>query len=185
MALNATIFKAELQIADMDRNYYHDHALTIARHPSETDERMMMRVLAYALHAHEALSFGKGLSTEDEPDLWQKDLTGAIELWIDVGQPDERRLRRACGRARQVVIYSYGGQGAAIWWDQIASKLERTSNLTVISVPVAASQALAKLARRNMQLNCTIQDEQVWLGDMEDRVQVDLTRVKVPPARAR
>ena len=92
MALKATIFKAELQIADMDRNYYHDHALTIARHPSETDERMMVRVLAYALHAHEALSFGKGLSTDDEPDLWQKDLTGAIELWIDVGQPDEKRI---------------------------------------------------------------------------------------------
>ena len=182
MALRATIFKAELQIADMDRNYYGNHALTIARHPSETDERMMMRVLAYALHAGDALSFGKGLSTDDEPDLWQKDLTGAIELWIDVGQPDEKRLRRACGRARQVFVYSYGGQGAAIWWGQNGSKLERTRNLTVVSVPAAASQALAKLARRNMQLNCTIQDEQVWLGDTEDRVQVDLTRVKVAAA---
>lgn len=180
MALKATIFKAGLQIADMDRNYYRDHALTIARHPSETDERMMMRVLAYALHAGDALSFGKGLSTDDEPDLWQKDLTGAIELWIDVGQPDEKRLRRACGRARAVVVYSYGGQGAAIWWGQNASKLERIGNLTVVSVTAAASQALAKLARRNMQLNCTIQDEQVWLGDTAERVQVDLTRVKVP-----
>ena len=104
MALKATIFKAELQIADMDRNYYHDHALTIARHPSETDERMMVRLLAYALHADETLSFGKGLSTDDEPDLWQKDLTGAIELWIDVGQPDEKRIRKACGRARQVFV---------------------------------------------------------------------------------
>ena len=182
MALKATIFKAELQIADMDRNYYHDHALTIARHPSETDERMMVRVLAYALHAHEALSFGKGLSTEDEPDLWQKDLTGAIELWIDVGQPDEKRIRRACGRAREVFVYSYGGQAAAIWWEQNAGKLERTRNLTVVSVPPAASQALAKLARRNMQLNCTIQDEQVWLADTEERVQVDLTMIKVSPA---
>jgi len=182
MAIKSTIFKAELQIADMDRNYYHDHALTIARHPSETDERMMVRLLAYALHAGEALSFGKGLSADDEPDLWLKDLTGAIELWIDVGQPDEKRIRRACGRADQVFIYSYGGQGAAIWWDQNGGKLERTRNLTVVSVPAAASQALAKLARRNMQLNCTIQDGQVWLGDSEDRVQVDLTVVKVPSA---
>jgi uncharacterized protein YaeQ len=181
MALKATIFKAELQIANMDRNYYHAHALTIARHPSETDERMMVRVLAYALHASEALSFGKGLSTDDEPDLWQKDLTGAIELWIDVGQPDEKRIRRACGRARQVFVYSYGGQGAAIWWDQTGAKLDRTRNLTVISVPAAASQALAKLARRNMQLNCTIQDEQIWLADAEDRVQVELTSLRVPP----
>jgi len=185
MALKATIFKAELQIADMDRNYYHEHALTIARHPSETDERMMVRVLAFALHADETLSFGKGLSTDDEPDLWQKDLTGAIELWIDVGQPDEKRIRRACGRARQVCVYSYGGHGAAIWWDQTGGKLERTRNLTVVTLPAAASQALAKLARRNMQLNCTIQDEQVWLGDSENRVQVELTMIKVPPGPIR
>jgi uncharacterized protein YaeQ len=185
MALKATIFKAELQIADMDRNYFHEHTLTIARHPSETDERMMVRLLAFALHADESLAFGKGLSADDEPDLWRKDLTGAIELWIDVGQPDERRIRRACGRARHVFVYSYGGQGAAIWWDQIASKLERSSNLTIISVPAAASQALAKLARRNMQLNCTIQDGELWLADAEERVQVDLTRVKVPPERVR
>ena len=181
MALKATIFKAELQIADMDRNYYHEHTLTIARHPSETDERMMVRVLAYALHASDGLSFGKGLGADDEPDLWQKDLTGAIELWIDVGQPDEKRIRRACGRARQVLVYSYGGQGAAIWWDQIGGKLDRTRNLTVISVPAAASQTLAKLARRNMRLNCTIQDELIWLADAEDRVQVELTRLRVPP----
>jgi len=185
MALKATIFKAELQIADMDRNYYHDHALTIARHPSETDERMMVRLLAYALHAGETLSFGKGLSTDDEPDLWRKDLTGAIELWIDVGQPDEKRIRRACGRAREVFIYSYGGQGAAIWWDQIRGKLERSGNLTVVSVPAAASQALAKLARRNMQLHCTIQEQQIWLGDTEDRVQVEPTTIMAPATRTR
>ncbi len=182
MALKSTIFKAELQIADLDRNYYHDHALTIARHPSETDERMMVRLLAYALHASEALTFGKGLSADDEPDLWQKDLTGAIEFWIDVGQPDEKRIRRACGRARQVYVYSYGGQGAAIWWDQTGGKLERTRNLTVVSVPAAASRALAKLARRNMRLNCTIQDQQVWLADAQERIQVDLSFTKVPPA---
>jgi len=185
MALKATICKAQLQIADIDRNYYHEHALTIARHPSETDERMMVRLLAYALHAGEALAFGKGLSADDEPDLWQKDLTGAIELWIDVGQPDDKRIRRACGRARQVVVYSYGGHGAAIWWDQIGRKLERSGNLTVVSVPASASQALAKLARRNMQLNCTVQDQQVWLADTEERVQVDLARLKVPAAGMR
>jgi uncharacterized protein YaeQ len=125
------------------------------------------------------------LSTDDEPDLWQKDLTGAIELWIDVGQPDEKRIRRACGRAGQVLVYSYGGHGAAIWWDQIGSKLERSRNLSVISVPAAASQSLAKLAKRNMQLNCTIQDAQVWLGDAEDRVQVDLGVVKAPASSFR
>ena len=185
MALKATIFKAELQIADMDRNYYRDHALTIARHPSETDERMMVRLLAYALHAGDNLAFGKGLSTDDEPDLWAKDLTGAIELWIDVGQPDEKRIRRACGRAREVCVYSYGGQGAAIWWDQIGSKLERNANLRVISLPAASTRALAKLARRNMQLHCTIQEQQIWLGDADERVQVEPTTIRAAAALSR
>jgi len=175
MALKATIFKVELQIADMDRNYYRDHALTLARHPSETDERMMVRLLAYALNADETLAFGKGLSTDDEPDLWRKDLTGGIDLWIDVGLPDEKRIRKACARARRVMVYSYGGHGAAIWWNQIGDRLERANNLSVVSVPAAASQALARLVQRTMRLNCTIQEQQVWLGDVVDRVQVELT----------
>jgi uncharacterized protein YaeQ len=182
MALKSTIFKADLQIADMDRNYYHDHALTIAQHPSETDERMMVRVLAFARHAGEALSFGKGLSADDEPDLWQKDLTGNIELWIDVGLPDEKLVRKACGRARQVVIYSYGGRGADIWWNQNSSKFERLSNLTVINLPEASSQTLARLARRAMQLQFTIQDEQIWVADNKDTVQIELVTVKAPSA---
>jgi uncharacterized protein YaeQ len=183
MALKATIFKADLQIADMDRNYYHDHALTIAQHPSETDERMMVRILAFALHADESLSFGKGLSADDEPDLWQKDLTGAIETWIDVGLPDEKLIRRACGRARQVFIYSYGGRGADIWWNQNGSKLDRLNNLTVINLPEVTSQAMANLAQRSMQLQCTIQDRQIWVADKEGQVQVDLTMLKSPTGR--
>ena len=185
MAIKATIFKAELKIADMDRSYYHDHALTIARHPSETDERMMVRLLAFAVHAHERLSFGKGLSSDDEPDLWQKDLTGAIEVWIEVGQPDEKRIRKACGRAAQVFVYNYGGYGAGMWWDQIRGKLERIRNLTVIKLPLASSQALAKLAHRNMQLHCTIQDEQIWLADNDATVQVELATVKITQPQTR
>jgi uncharacterized protein YaeQ len=174
MATKATIFKVDLQIADMDRNYYQTHALTIARHPSETDERMMVRVLAFARHAHEALAFSKGLSTEDEPDLWQKDLTGDIELWIDLGQPEEKRIRRACGRARQVIIYTYSGHSAELWWQKQRDALQRLSNLTVIDVPAATVQALAGLAQRGMQLQCTIQDGQIWLADDNTSVQVDL-----------
>ena len=180
MALKATIFKADLHIADMDRHYYHDHALTIAQHPSETDERMMVRLLAFALHAHEDLAFGKGLSTEDEPDLWLKDLTGAIELWIDVGLPDERRIRKACGRAKHVVIYSYGGRGADLWWEQNRGTLERAKNLSVINLPPAASLSLARLARRTMQLQCTIQDGQIWLADENDRIEVDVKLLQSP-----
>src|SRR4051812_23966911 len=113
MAQSSTTYKAELAISDMDRHYYGTHALTIARHPSETEERLMVRLLAFALFADERLQFGKG-SAEDEPDLWRKDLTGDILEWIDLGQPDEQRIRKACGRARQVIVINYGGRAADI-----------------------------------------------------------------------
>ncbi|MFI4941233.1 MAG: YaeQ family protein [Burkholderiales bacterium] len=174
MAIKATIFKADLQIADMDRHYYQDHALTIARHPSETDERMMMRVLAFIIHAHEALVFGKGLSADDEPDLWQKDLTGAIELWIEVGQPDEKRILKACGRSARVIVYSYSNN-SNIWWNQIGNRVERAKNLTVINLAPSISQALAAFAQRSMQLQCTVQDGQIWVTSNNETVQVDMT----------
>ena len=178
MALKSTIFKAELQIADMDRGYYGDHALTIARHPSETDERMMVRLLAFAVHADRALTFAKGLSADDEPDLWQRNLTGAIDTWIDVGQPDEKRLRKACGRAAQVFVYSYSGHGADIWWNQIGAKLDRIRNLGVFNLPAGVGPALARLADRSMRLQCTIQDGHVWVGGSEEAVQVELQVLK-------
>lgn len=174
MALKATIFKAELRIADVDRDYYRDHAVTIARHPSETDERMMVRVLAFALHAHDALAFGKGLGTDDEPDLWQKDLTGAIEVWIDVGQPDDKRVRRACGRAARVFVYAYGDRVVDKWWDRTREALEHVSNLSVMKLSTATSQAIARLAERTMRLDCTIQDGHIWLADATRTVEVDL-----------
>lgn len=180
MALKATIFKAELHIADMDRNYFQTHSLTIARHPSETDERMMMRVLAFALHAHEALIFGKGLSSDDEPDLWQKDLTGAIEKWIDVGQPDEKIIRRACGRAEHVFIYTYGLRSADAWWDANRSTLDRITNLTVANVSQVASASLAKLADRAMELQCTIQERQAWLTNGDLTVHIEPHFFKQP-----
>jgi uncharacterized protein YaeQ len=163
MALKSTIFKAELQLADLDRGYYATHSLTLARHPSETDERMMVRLLAFALFADEALAFGKGLSTEDEPDLWQKDLTGAIEIWIEVGLPDEKRLRRACGRSNRVVVLSYGGRAAEIWWQQNESALRKLDKLTVINLAAEETQALAALAQRSMSLQCTVQEGELWL----------------------
>jgi uncharacterized protein YaeQ len=179
MALKATIYKADLQIADMDRNYYQDHVLTLARHPSETDERMMVRLLAFARHAHEALTFTKGLFDTDEPDLWQKDLTGAIDLWVEVGLPDEKRILKACGRADQVVVYSYSST-SNIWWSQIRNKLERARNLSVFNIPADTSQALAKLAQRTMQIQCTIQDGQIWLTEGETTVQIDVETIRGP-----
>ena len=163
MALKSTIFKVELQIADLDRNYYQTHGLTVARHPSETDERMMVRVLAFAMNAHEALEFGKGLSSDEEPDLWRRDLTGAIEQWIEVGLPDEKRLRRASGRAAAVQVLTYGGRVADLWWEQNLSALRKLDKLTVIDLPVEATEALAACVERTMQVNCTVQEGELWL----------------------
>jgi uncharacterized protein YaeQ len=174
MALKATIFKAELQISDMGRNYYHDHSLTLARHPSENDARMMVRLLAFALHAHEDLAFAEGMSTDDEPALWRKDMTGAIELWIEVGQPDGKRIRKACGRARQVFVYSFSGRSAEVWWNQVQKDLEGLKNLTIVNLQGAGAE-LSKLAQRTMKLQCTIQDGQVWMTDNSATVHVDVS----------
>lgn len=165
MALKSTVFKANLNVADLDRPYYGEHALTLARHPSETDERMMMRLLAFALFADERLEFGKGLSATDEPALWLKDYGGEIRLWLDVGLPDERALRKACGRADQVVVLAYGGRAVDAWWAKEGGALARLANLRVLAVDAEASAALAALVERSMQLQCTIQDGQVWLTD--------------------
>jgi uncharacterized protein YaeQ len=163
MALTATIFKAYLQISDMDRQYFGEHQLTLARHPSETDERMMVRLVAFVLHADARLSFTKGLCDDEEPALWQKSLSDEIELWIDVGLPDERRVRKACNRATKVYLYLYGGRNAGLWWQRNSDKLARYANLRVIEIPDTATDDLAGLVQRSMQLQCTVQDGEVWL----------------------
>jgi uncharacterized protein YaeQ len=181
MALKSTIFKVELSIADVERGYYRDHSLRIARHPSETEERMMVRLLAFALHADEALEFGRGLSAENEPDLWRRDLTGAIERWIEVGLPDEREVRKACGRARSVDILAYGGRAVELWWEGARAKLERQEGLTVTEVPLDASRALALLAGRSMRLQITIQEGHVLVVDGASSISADLRYLKAAP----
>jgi uncharacterized protein YaeQ len=185
MASRATIYKADVQIADMDRHYYQNHALTIACHPSETDERMMVRLFAFMLYAHERLTFGRGLSAPDEADLWQPDLTGAIERWIEAGQPDARDLRRACGRANQVVVVCYGSRGTDLWWSQQHEMFERTPNLTVISLPSAGTQALARLATRSMRLQCNIQDGRMTIIAGSEIVEIEPVTLLAPRAETR
>jgi len=184
MAPKATIHKAELQVSDIDRQYYATHALTLAQHPSETTERLMVRLLAFALHADERLEFGRGLSTDDEPDLWRKSLTGEIEQWIELGQPDEQRIRKACGRALQVIVINYGGRSADIWWNKIEAGLARSKNLTVIDVPADAVQALAALAGRNMQLQCLVQDGHAQLMSETATVMIEPTLRMSPTTQA-
>ena len=173
--MNSTICRAELNVANMDRHYYADHTLTVARHASETDGRMMVRVLAFALHAHERLAFGRGIGTADEPDLWQRDLTGRTELWIDVGQPDERRVRKACGQSDHVVVYAYGGRGIDVWWAKAGPELARFENLEVIALGEATTAAITAMADRNMTLQLTVQDGDAWLACGEVRVTLERT----------
>jgi len=169
MALKATVHKATLQIADIDRPVYATHTLTLARQPSETDERLMMRLLAFALQVPADDLDGRlepalGMSDADEPDLWQRSLRGELRHWIEVGQPDERRLVRACGRAERVTLYCYSAS-APIWWAGVRRKLERLANLSVWLVPATQSRALAQLAGRTMALQFTVQDGSVWVGN--------------------
>ena len=181
MALKATIYKAQIQLADMDRNIYGDHNVTIARHPSETDERMMIRLLAFALNVpaddhHGALEFAKDLWDTDEPSLWQKDLTGQIVQWIDLGQPDDKRVMKSAPRAERVAVYSYTSS-TPIWWNGIATKITRASNVTVWQVPAEQSQQLATLAQRTMQLQVTVQDGTVWVGDGTQSIEITLQKL--------
>ncbi len=178
MAIKSTIFKAELSVSDMDRGYYATHELTIARHPSETDERMMVRVLAFALHAEEYLEFAKGISTDHEPTIWRKDFTGAVQDWIDIGLPDEKWLRKACGRSTAVTLYTYGGSAAEMWWKANEALVARLNNLAVMNIPQEASKALAKLAERNMSFSVSIQDGAILFSGDTDMVAVELHTLK-------
>jgi len=167
MALKATIYRAQLQLADMDRGIYGEHLLTIARHPSETDERMMVRLLAFALYAGQDVSFGKGISTDDEAAVWEIDPSGVIRLWIEVGLPDETRIKKACHKADRAVLLTYGVRAVDAWWRQNANALKRFANLEVWRLSGDDSEALAKLAERTMKLACTIQEGTVYLEGLE------------------
>ena len=173
MALKATIYKASLQVSDVDRNHYRDYQLTLARHPSETEERLMIRMLAFALHADEQLEFTRGLCVDEEPELWLKNPVGEIELWIELGLPDENRLRKACSRAEQVILYCYGGRAVPPWWQRNAEKLARFGNLRLVTLPEATTAALTALAQRNMELHASIQAGQIFFGAGEQTVLVE------------
>lgn len=174
MALKATVFKVTLNIADLDRHYYDTHKLTIARHPSENDERMIMRLVAFALNASNTLSFTRGLCVDDEPELWVQEDNGDISLWIELGQPDEKRLKKACKRARQVIVYSYHARSAPVWWQQISNKISRYPNLRVCHIAQADNSALSDLVQRSMTLQCNIQDKTIWLSNGDTDVSLNL-----------
>jgi uncharacterized protein YaeQ len=180
MALKSTIFKANLQIADIDHGYYADHALTLARHPSETDERMMVRLVAMAIHAHElvdtcggdgTLAFGAGLSDPEDPDVSLTDFTGRKRIWIEVGQPEDKPLAKACSKADAVFLYAFGS-AADVWWRTMESKLARLERLQAWRLPTEAAPALATLAERSMQLQATVQEGEITLSSTRGSVHI-------------
>jgi uncharacterized protein YaeQ len=184
MAIKSTIYKASVQIADIDHGYYADHALTLARHPSETDERMMIRLVALALNAHHlqttcggdgTLAFGAGLSDPDDPDVWLRDFTGQTRLWIEVGQPEDKPILKACNKADAVVVYAFS-HAAEVWWKGMANKLTRPQNLSVWRIPTDASQQLALMAQRSMQLQATVQEGGLMLGNDQHSVNIEGVR---------
>ena len=163
MARQATIYKVKLSVSNMNRHYYETHSLTVAKHPSETDERLMLRILAFAMNANEQLEFTKGLSTGDEPDIWQKNLNGELELWVELGLPGEKVVRQSCSKANKVVIYCYGGSTANVWWGKIKNNIARFDNLQVINFSKKNTNELANKVSRSMQLQVNIQDDDVMV----------------------
>ena len=174
MAIASTIFKAELIVSDMDQHYYQSHNLTLARHPSETDSRLMLRLLAFALYADEHLVYGACISSDDEPDLWIKNLTGETELWIDLGLPSEKRIRQACGKSKRVVLLCHGARAAMPWWKKTEGQLKRFNNLKIYFCGDDNLAALTALCKRNMQLQCSIQDGSIWVNAESNNVGVQL-----------
>lgn len=178
MALKSTIFKLNLSISDTVRNYYQDHVLTIARHPSENDQRLILRIAAFALNAHEYLKFTKGLSSIDEPDLWQIDLTGRIEHWIDLGQPIEKRIRQSCGKSDRVSIYTYQRGTPNAWFESIKSDVERFKHLRIVQLTVKDDSAIERMTERSMQLDCLIDEDQVSLTSEDEHLVIDMQVLK-------
>lgn len=172
MALKATVYKAQVNIADMNRHYYQDVSLTLAQHPSETEQRMMLRLLAWICHADGRLAFTKGLCADEEPELWLKNDYSGIDLWIELGLPDEKRLKKACSLAKQVVLYSYNERAARVWWQQNQSSMAALSSVSIYFIPDAQLKQLTRLTARTMVLQATLQDETIWLSDGQHHIDV-------------
>lgn len=164
MALKPTIYKAQVELADSDRNCFDTLVLTLAKHPSETLERMAVRLLAYCLHSTRGLEFTKGLSTADEPDLWQHSDSGEIQQWIEVGHPEEARLRKACGRARRVSVYAFA-KSTPTWWKLNGEAISALPRITVWQIDWSEVETMASMLERTAQLNVSIVGGIIYLDN--------------------
>ncbi len=171
MALKATIYKVDLNIANMDVHQYGDYQFTMALHPSETIERLMVRVLAYARFADEHLEFTKDLFETDEPALWQKDLTGQLEKWIEVGSPDEDKVKKASARCKEVTVITYGS--SVDEWYKRNSKLKTLKNVQVLQLTEKSTAQIQSLCERTMQLQLNIMDGEWTLISDQGQAEIE------------
>ncbi len=177
MALKATIYKVNIELANMDLNYYDSLQLTLAQHPSETEQRLMVRLICYILNAHPDLQFGKGVSDEDEAAIWQINYSGEIALWIELGQLDEKRIKKACNKSAKVKLYCYGSS-VNTWWSQTQNALQNFPKLSIEQFDMTTTNALVKLLSRNMEFQCSIQDDQLWLTCGDETLLIETTTLK-------
>jgi uncharacterized protein YaeQ len=175
MALSSTIYKADITLADLNLHKYDDLNLTMAMHPSENESRMMNRLVAYLYCSHPDLEFTKGLSSTSEPELWQKGLQGEIVHWIELGQPDEKRIRQACGRSELVSIFTTKESTATIWYEQIKNKIP-LDKVNIYNIDIFQNGPIENLVKKSMRLSCTIEDRQMYLGDDNHRVGIEVKK---------
>jgi uncharacterized protein YaeQ len=173
MAIKSSVYKLNLDISDCNKNYFNTHQLILSKHPSETEQRLMVRVLAFALNASESLSFSKGLCADDEPEIWDKNLSDEILNWISLGQVDIKLVKKSLGRSKEVVIFTYAGNKSKTWWQQNQTQLEKFNKLKVVNIKVDDVKAMEQLVSRNMDLQCTIQDELVYLSNAEHSLTIE------------
>lgn len=184
MALNATLYKLQLAVSDIDRHHYAEHALTLAQHPSETVDRLLVRMLAFLFDADDRLQMTRGLSSSDEPDLWRHSDSGEIEHWIELGLPDAQRLKKASHRAQRVTLYCYGERKTDVWWQQNQAVLGSLVNLAVVLIPAEPIAALQSLLDRHMKWQATLQDNTAWVGDAGGSTTVTVTPLVLQAAAA-
>ena len=173
MALKSSVYKANVSLANLNTHYYEDIVLTMALHPSETEERLMYRLLAFLYSAHERLEVTVGLDNPDLPDIWQKNYTGDIEHWIDIGYPDEKKIKKAIGRSDLVSIFNYNSFKAKVWFGKNKSLLEN-KKVQVFHLEEEIQGSLETLVQRSMALNCMIEDNHIFLSNDSERIQINV-----------
>ncbi|WP_375748562.1 YaeQ family protein [Vibrio sp. HN007] len=176
MALKPTIYKFRISLSDMNREYYDSLSLTVAQHPSENTTRMMARVLAYCLNADPDLAFTKGLSTIEEPDIWQKTPDNQVSCWIEVGEPDSERVKKASRIADKVSIYSFNRKGD-IWWQQSKSKLD-FNNVSLFQFSPDAIQQLSTMVTRTSELSVMISGNSLFVSTSSGECEVEVVTLK-------